>query len=354
MAASAAADMVPFDADRWAIGARESRIADHLGRRSLYLKAGDALVKGASFTDGVIEFDMAFGPERGFMGAVWRAEDSENCENFYIRPHQSGNPDANQYQPVFNGVAAWQLYHGERYGAPTRYAFDQWVHFKIVVSGKSAEFYIDDMDKPVLRVEQKREIQAGTVGLSVGNFAGAYFSNFRFEAGAAPPLRGGAPKPESAPPGAIRTWRVSGTFAAKSLDGKHELSAEERRVAGWTALAAEGSGIANLARVQGIGEGRDTAFARATIRSERAQVKKLRLGFSDAVKVFLNDRALYGGRDAYQSRDYRFLGSVGLFDEVYLPLRQGDNELWLAVTEGFGGWGVIAAFDDLDGMTIAE
>jgi len=36
-------------------------------------------------------------------------------EHFYIRPHQSGNPDANQYTPVFNGVSAWQLYHGALY-----------------------------------------------------------------------------------------------------------------------------------------------------------------------------------------------------------------------------------------------
>jgi hypothetical protein len=100
---------VPFNSERWEIQAAENKVIDHLGRRSLYLKGGLAAVKDSQFVDGVIEFDIAFTGERGFMGAVWRMQDFENYEEFYIRPHQSGNPDANQYQPVFNGVTAWQL-----------------------------------------------------------------------------------------------------------------------------------------------------------------------------------------------------------------------------------------------------
>jgi hypothetical protein len=63
---------------------------------------------------------------------------------------------------------------------------------------------------------------------------------------------------------------------------------------------------------------------------------------------------IYGGSDVYTSRDYRFLGTIGLFDELYLPLKKGDNELWFAVTENFGGWGVKAMFDDLSGIRIKE
>jgi hypothetical protein len=133
------AQNIPFESDRWDFHAREHQIVDHLGRKSLYLKGGRATIKDSRFTDGIIEFDIAFTPERGFMGAIWRAQDFDNCENFYIRPHQSGNPDANQYQPVFNGVDGWQLYYGEGYAAPVKYDFDQWQHVKIVVSGRQAE-----------------------------------------------------------------------------------------------------------------------------------------------------------------------------------------------------------------------
>jgi hypothetical protein len=44
----------------------------------------------------------------------------------------------------------------------------------------------------------------------------------------------------------------------------------------------------------------------------------------------------------FLSSDRSFLGTVGLFDELILPLKRGDNELWFAVSEGFGGWAVVA------------
>ena len=49
------------------------------------------------------------------------------------------------------------------------------------------------------------------------------------------------------------------------------------------------------------------------------------LGFSDRAAVYLNGRAVFHGTDAYRSRDYRFLGSIGWYDTVYLPLEAGDN-----------------------------
>ncbi len=62
--------------------------------------------------------------------------------------------------------------------------------------------------------------------------------------------------------------------------------------------------------------------------------------------MYLNGRALYRGDDTYRSRDYRFLGSIGYYDTLYLPLAEEDNELVAAVSEDFGGWGVQARFTD--------
>jgi hypothetical protein len=348
---------IPFETERWEIQAKESRVMTHLGRTSLYLKGGVAAVKNSKFTDGVIEFDIAFTGERGFMGAVWRMQDFENYEEFYLRPHQSGNPDANQYQPVFNGVAAWQLYYGESYSAPTRYDYNQWTHVKIVVSGKRAEVYIKDMDAPALVItELKRETKEGRVGLSVGNFAPAYFSNFAVTPASAPPPLKGVPKEAAAstPPGTVKSWMVSDAFDRKSLEGRYQLTPADGRRLNWHRLDVEPNGTANLARVQGVAEGRDTVFARLVIQSEREQVKKIRFGFSDEVKVYFDGRLVYGGSDVYQSRDYRFLGTIGLFDELYLPLTQGRHKLWLAVTENFGGWGVTAQFENMEGIKLDE
>jgi hypothetical protein len=353
---AAVAESVPMDGDRWDIVAQESKVVDHLGRRCLFLRGGLAQVRGSRFGDGVIAFDISFTPERGYMGAAWRIQDRANYEEFYVRPHQSGNPDANQYAPVWNGISAWQLYAGERYSTPTKYRFDGWTHVRIVVAGASAEVYIDDRDAPALVIDElKRGPGAGAVGLSVGNAAPAIYSNFSYEPMDRPPTLAGKPRPpERAPVGTVPSWRVSRAFDGASLDGKVKLAAAAKRSLTWTRLPVEGSGLANLARIQGVGEGHDTAFARFVVRSDRAQVKKLRFGFSDEVKVYFNDRLLYGGSDVYRSRDYRFLGTIGLYDEVYLPLVAGDNEVWLAVTEHFGGWGVQARFDDVDGIHIIE
>jgi hypothetical protein len=56
------------------------------------------------------------------------------------------------------------------------------------------------------------------------------------------------------------------------------------------------------------------------------------------------------GADDYRSRDYRFLGTIGYFDELYLPLKKGENELIFAVSEDFGGWGIKALFEDPVGI----
>ena len=83
-------------------------------------------------------------------------------------------------------------------------------------------------------------------------------------------------------------------------------------------------------------------YARTTIESDRDQVKKLEIGYSDDVSVFLNGKILYRGRSAQSFRDPGFLGIVNPEnDAVYLPLKKGSNELMLAVSELGGGWGFI-------------
>ena len=68
--------------------------------------------------------------------------------------------------------------------------------------------------------------------------------------------------------------------------------------------------------------------------------------------MFLNGRQLYRGDDTYRSRDYRFLGSIGYYDTLFLPLLEGENELVVAVSEDFGGWGVQARFTEPAGLEL--
>jgi hypothetical protein len=78
-------------------------------------------------------------------------------------------------------------------------------------------------------------------------------------------------------------------------------------------------------------------------------VKKLYIGYSDDVSVFLNGQILYRGRSAQSFRDPGFLGIVNPEnDTVYLPLKKGSNELVLAVSELGGGWGFICRLEELE------
>ncbi len=348
------AEPIDFESERWEIAAQESEVLEYLGKKALRLKGGKALLNDANFEDGVISFEVAFSAQRGFSGGIWRVADLYNFEEFYMRPHQSGNPDANQYTPVFNGSSGWQLYHGPAYATPIEYDFDQWFPVKIVVSGNQAEVYVSDMDKPLLFIpELKREKIAGGVGVSASNFSPAYFSNFRYEKKSAPALKGSAPEEKKTPENTVTAWDVSSTFDRSLLREKHLLTDAEKSSLQWQTLSAEKSGLANLARVAKKGEKDNTVFTRLLIDSDREQTKQLSLGYSDIAWVYLNDRLLYAGNNFYRTRDYRYLGTIGYFDAVFLPLQEGRNELWIAVSENFGGWGVQAAFGDMEGITVA-
>jgi hypothetical protein len=152
---------------------------------------------------------------------------------------------------------------------------------------------------------------AGSPAIHVARFA------YATEATRGPP----GPPPPSAPPGGVVTrWQVSDPFPESLLDGLPLLPDGLMADRLWTELAADPSGLTDLARVNGIRDGRNTVLARTTLDAAREEVRALELGFSDRAVVFLNGRALYRGDDTYRSRDYRFLGSIGYYDTLFLPL----------------------------------
>lgn len=344
--ASASPVEVSFDDERWIISGSAHMQMQYQGRQALYLHNGAALLDGVMLKNGIVEFHVAFSGERGFVGPVWHVTDPANYEYFYIRPHQSGNPDANQYTPVFNGIPGWQLYHGPGYGTPVRYPYNEWIRVRVVFWEGQAQIFIEDMDDPVLEVPHlKLEAGSGGIGLRAQN-APAYVSGFSYRAlDKAPFAR--IPLPElQSPEGRVMRWEVSSPFAASRLQAIDELDPSDFPDLDWQPLQSEPSGIVNLARLYGNADGRDTVIARAVIRTTRGGGRTLLFGYSDKVRVFVNGRAVYSGDNTFRSRDYRYLGTIGLFDAVHLPLESGDNEVWFAVTEAFGGWGIQACLCD--------
>ena len=196
--------------------------------------------------------------------------------------------------------------------------YDRWMHVKLVVSGARAELYVDG-DSVVQVIPRLRGPEgAGEVGIIAGP-GGARFANFvvRPRAGPTPPRRRAAPPavPDSTPAGIVRTWRVSAPFAESLMTGVADLAAVPGP-ATWNTLGIEERGIANLARLAGNGNGRNTVVAAVTITSDRARTVPVRFGFSDRVRVYLNGRMLYAGNDGFGTHDPEFLGIVGLFDRA--------------------------------------
>jgi hypothetical protein len=328
------------------------------------LDGGAAVLKDFEMRDAVIDVDVATPASRGFFGLQFRiVNDGATAEWVYLRQHKSGLPDAMQYTPVLHTGANWQIYNGPGFTGAVDIPKDAWFHLRLEVVGAQAKLYVKDMDKPALVVNDlKSGVQKGQVALHVLTGA-TYFSNFevRTTADAAwerrlPPM----------PPGTLTKWSVSPSYDALARNVERPLTASERDAIQWQEVEAEPPGFVVLYRYREAPHlrvsfatdfskrldpqpGMKVVYARTTIESDRDQVKKIYIGYSDEVSVFLNGRILFRGRSAQNFRDPGFLGIVNPEnDALYLPLKKGSNELMLAVTELGGGWGFICRLAEVE------
>jgi hypothetical protein len=344
---SAAQTAVPFNSSRWKIAGQEAVQEDYQGKQCLKITNGRAILQDAAFKNGIIEFDMAVSQARYFPGMGFRMQDENNTEEFYLRPHQSGNPDAMQYYPEYNGDGAWQLYYGEGFNNPHKIPFDRWMHIKLLVKETMAEVYLDNEPQPALFINKLyRPVATGMIALENVWPVAARFANFTYTATDDVTLAN-TPKPD--PPllaGMFTYWQVSRPFDEKQLAGKTLLADADTIGLNWQTLYADGRGVVDLSTLNGTAPGKNTVFAKLVLVSDRPHTQKFAFGFSDRAKVYLNNKLLYSGEDGFQSRDYRFLGTMGYWDAVYLDLKAGKNEIWIAVSEDYGGWGVMAKLED--------
>ncbi len=148
-----------------------------------------------------------------------------------------------------------------------------------------------------------------------------YFSNFEVRTTPDAPWERHLPP---MPPDTLTKWSLSPVVrCARAESGASALVLRERR----HAMAGRGGGAAGLcgasiviarprirgSRLQGDFSkrlepqpGMKVVYARTTIDSDRDQVKKLYIGYSDDVSVFLNGKILYRGRSAQGFRDPGF------------------------------------------------
>jgi len=359
----ALAEPVPMSEDSFVLIAN-SAIETRNGRPSLVLASppegapfsfGAAIVKDMVLENGTIEYEVSFDNTRTFAGVYFRLESQGNLEDFYLRAHRSGNPDASQYMPRFNGVPSWQLYSGPQNAAAIDLEHGGWIKVRLEVSGDRMDVYVGDMDTPALASVLKRDVMPGGIGFWGLNLGGpVWVSNINITPSETMELAGTPVPDDVAMAGTVMNWQVSETFDGATLDGKILLNGMADSVS-YSPMAAEATGLVNLARLQGIADGKDTVFSRLTIEAATDTVRRFDLGFSDHARVYLNGQLLFEANDFLASRDYRFLGTVGFWDSLYLPLQAGSNELVIAVTENAAdttGWAIMGRFDNLDGLSL--
>lgn len=322
-------------------------------------------LKDHIFTDGTIEFDVELNG-MGFPGINFRtSEDRKNGENFYIRSFGPVSPLTRttlQYAAVIDGVSMWDLTDEYQTGA-TIYK-EGWNHVKLVISGKQMKAYVNDMLKPALVVpELESSCKSGNISLS-GN---VIYANLVIKPNAVEDLSSDAGYISTYNDTRyLRNWMVSPSvdfpfgkeviMPLPSMYGKLVHSDLPDSTTSWSPITAENRAIINLSRKFGGVEqdARRLAWIKTSIHSDKFQEKILHLGFSDEVWVFINGQILYVDKNYFGTPSQKeFRGRCTIENAtIKLPLKEGNNEIMIALANYFYGWGIIARLNDMDGIQL--
>ncbi len=347
--------LLPSDAEWLLRGEAEAGVVD--GAPALLLRSGSAIRPDITFENGTVEFDMRPTDRRAFLGVVFRAQEDGTGEDIYLRLHKSGLPDALQYTPDYGGRGQWQIYHGPDATAPARFRAGEWQHVRIEVDGSQAALFVGGSTEP--------QLVASRLRAGVGPGALAFWGNQPGASGDDPltaavrdiVVRPGVTRyafepaaDEETLPGVIGEWGLAGPYA-RSGDDVLELPDS---ALDWRAVGAAATGVLEIDRHAGrVSDGVSVVLAVVGVRSDAARTVRLRMGFSDDASVFLNGTLIASFRNAFSTNFPRRQGLL-LPEQasVYLPLRPGQNELIVAVSEIFGGWGLYGRIEDRTGLSI--
>ncbi|HXE12812.1 MAG TPA: hypothetical protein VN633_11865 [Bryobacteraceae bacterium] len=348
---------IPMTADKW----QTKENAEFLRELGFFhglmrLNSGNAVLKDVTFSDGTIEFDInTIG--RGMPGIAFRQQDDNNFELLYLRPDPScpAFRACIQYAPQTRGVLLWDFFPQYENRAPLRE--NGWNHIRMVVSGRRMNVFVNDAASPTLEVGR---LEGDAVKGGVRLQGPASFANIVITPGA---VSGLSPEPAKdrldGDPGLVRNWRLS-NFSALP-DGKDPAynnmpSASQE----WKAISTERNGLVNISREYGRplpAPNRAVAWLKTTITSDRKQTKKVNLGWTRELWLFVNGKLVYADKNLFEVEgarkfpDARCSLENGSFP---LPLEAGDNEVAVAIANNFFGWGMMLRLADPEGVHLEE
>jgi len=207
---------------------------------------------------------------------------------------------------------------------------------KLVIKGTRMDVYVDS-DEPVHQVPNLlRDPASGRIGIAA--YGKAHFANVQITEMDSPPISDmELPVVETAP-GMITKWQVSKSFHGEAEEAPTAFDGEGTE---WQSAQTDARGLLNLAQFGKIEKGSNAIYVRHTFDASEDRYQTINFGYSDRVRVYANGALIYSGDNGYKTRDFRFLGTIGLFDRIHFPVVKGSNEIVFEVSESFGGWGII-------------
>jgi hypothetical protein len=382
MAASVLGQVVPLKAEDWVFRPGKVAFGDSAGvaRMKILSSQGNVVLKQGDFSDGTIEFDV-IPTDPLFSQFVFRWQDSTETECFYFRTGRGAGHayvmEAVQYTPIVKGTMWWDIM--AHYQGNASFGQAAANHVKLVISGRRMLVFVNGglggviggagasggaagavssgpggavaLGRPTLDIG---ELEANTTHGRIGFSGQAIISNLVLKPGKVEGLSPVAvTDPVANDPRYLRHWQMTAPDSlAPGVDFSYGLMPGKAAV--WQPIDAERRGLINLGRKWVVNRSHQVIWLKTVVHADAAGRYNLRLGFVDEVWMFLNGRFLYTDKNFYgQPVAKTPRGRLSLENAmVTLPLQEGDNELLVAVGSNFYGWGIMARFDDLDGLTI--
>ena len=356
---------VPMESVYWHYQPEQVEFITHRSVPAMRSKNGflQVYLKDIIFTNGTIEYDVEL-TGMGFPGIFFRTSvDSLSGEHFYIRSFGPVSPLTRttlQYDAVINGVSTWDLTDDYQTGASVYQ--EGWNHVKLVVSGKQMKVYVNDMQNAAMHVPNLEGMSnSGSISLN-GN---VIYSNLVIRPDHVEGLiPEGGYDPTQYDPRYLRNWRVTkpvdfpyGREVIRKFPpyyGDAIISDLPDSTAEWNPVKAGHRALVNLTDQIGMtkpGE-RKLVWLKTSITSDTTQLRRLDLGFSDEVWVFINGQLLHTDKNIYGTPGAKEPGGRCTIENasVELPLIKGDNEILIGLANDFYGGGIIARLDKTDGL----
>lgn len=281
----------------------------------------------------LLQAEVACTPD-SFAGLVFGAVDSGNYELIYVSADNEWNLPNVQYDPIMNGSSTWQIYHGPGYQALASVPPGEWVKLSLLVQPNAVEVYIGADSEPKLVISNRKHGRAAGGKIGVWGSSPSYVRNLSVENLESSPLMEKAPELEP---------EADETFVTEWLVSKpYKMNIQSVPEDSWRRAEVEENGTLNINRLYASEKG-IAVQAKCSFYLPGEQETLLRFGFSDRLRLWVNEKQVFEGEWKWHSPGKATDGRIRI-DHASVPIswQAGLNTIRAEVTseEVMYGWGL--------------